>query len=132
MATAHYMGAPKVQIEAKQHRCEHFHLTPGGYMICTGTSGNGVRIFMVIILTEHLRIPQDPQQALTGCFAAAAGTTTPGTAARRAATGARPATGTTSSGSGLSCPQVSNKAGKQADSEKGSIRTEAEWSEGRA
>jgi len=48
--------------------------------------------------------------ARTGFFAAGAGIPSPGSAVQRFAAGACPATGTGTSGSGLSCPQVSEQA----------------------
>jgi len=56
--------------------------------------------------------PSAPPPAPTGSTAAVAGTTTPGTAARRTATGTSPATGTTTLGSGSApSPAVADATG---------------------
>ena len=54
-----------------------------------------------------------PRRARTACFGAAVGTTTRSTAGRRTATATRRTTGTTTSGSVLSCPQVSELNSRQ-------------------
>lgn len=63
--------------------------------------GSGVRIGMVITLPQGQQIPKGHHRVDLVCSAAAAGTTSLITAVLRSASGAIPATGTSTSGSGL-------------------------------
>ena len=67
-----------------------------GYMTCTGTYGSGVRIGMKRMGQKRWTILVVLQRARSACFAAAAGSSTPGTAGRRSVAGSRLGTGTTS------------------------------------
>jgi len=66
-------------------------------MTCTAMSGSGARTGMMLIRPVTLQTPQGRHRARTGCIGAAAGSATPGSAARRFASITRRATGTTSS-----------------------------------
>ncbi len=78
--------------------------------------GNGVKMYMMKkpIANINVAILYIRLVARSGFLGAGPGSGLPGTAARRTATGARPATGTGTSVSGLCSPRSADKAGRQA------------------
>jgi len=81
-------------------------------MICTATYGSGVKTGMRIIRLLLYSIPLVRLRAPSGCFATAAGSTTPGTAGPPTAAGTSRPSGTAASVSGSRAPQVSSQAGR--------------------
>ncbi len=100
-----------VSIEKRPLLLEAFSPILGVYMTCMAMCGNGARIGMTIILQAMLLTLLGLKMVLSVSCAAAAGTATPGTAVPRTASGSPLASGLLATAFGLSCPQVSNRAG---------------------
>jgi len=104
---------PAVQKEKtgeKRFRLQVLILMRGDCMTCMGMYMSGVRTGSAIIPPTASLTRGGPLQARTVSYGAVAGTSPPGPAGRRTGAGTRPASGTSTSASGLLSPQVSSES----------------------
>jgi len=94
MGTIRCPAVPKENTERGPSLSQVFEQIHGACMTCTAMSGNGARTGLENILQVLLPIQPVHRAVLAGWYAAAAGSTTPGSVGQRIGTATRPAAGT--------------------------------------